>query len=120
MSDAAPRRFTTTRWTLIVRAAGDPTSSQAREALAELCESYWYPVYAFVRRTGKSTEDAQDLTQAFFARVLEKRGLRNADPERGRFRSYLLAAVRHFLANEHDREITHKSGGGRRILPIDA
>src|SRR5262249_11505180 len=119
MSDAAPRRFATTRWTLIARAAGDPASSQARDALAELCEAYWYPVYAFIRRTGKNTDDAQDLTQAFFARVLEKGGLRNATPERGRFRSYLLGAVRNFLANEYDRQVTHKRGGGKTILPLD-
>src|SRR5437660_12692854 len=104
-------RFATTRWSLVA-AAKDPA---ARQALAELCELYWYPVYAFVRRRGHSADDAGDLTQAFFARLIETAGIAGADPDKGRFRSYLLGAVRHFLANEHDLAAARKRGGGRAI-----
>jgi RNA polymerase sigma factor (sigma-70 family) len=119
MSLTAPRRFTTTRWSLVIAASGDPASGEARGALAELCEAYWFPVFAFIRRTGKSNEDARDLTQAFFARVLEKRAFAQATQERGRFRSFLLASVRHFLANEYDHDRAVKRGGGRLPLPIE-
>ena len=98
-----PRRFQTTRWSLIL-AAADPQSATADEALASLCEMYWLPIYAFIRRTGVSAEDARDLTQAFFTRVLEKGFFGQARQERGRFRSFLLTAVRHFLANQRDAE----------------
>jgi RNA polymerase sigma factor (sigma-70 family) len=104
------RSFQTTRWSLIL-AAADPQSSTAEAALASLCEMYWLPVYAFVRRTGASTEDARDLTQAFFTRVLEKGFFGQARQERGRFRSFLFAAVRHFLANEREAERARKRGG---------
>ena len=109
----------TTRWALIMAAAGDPASTEARDALAELCEAYWSPIYAFIRRTGESDEDARDLTQAFLAYVLEKRAFRTARQDRGRFRSFLLASVRHFLANERDRERAKKRGGGRVLRSID-
>ena len=89
MAEDGPRRFATTRWSLIL-AAGDPHSAES--ALASLCEIYWFPVYAFVRRTGASTDDAKDLTQAFFTRVLEKGYFTEAKQERGRFRSFLLTA----------------------------
>jgi RNA polymerase sigma-70 factor (ECF subfamily) len=108
-------RFATTRWSLVA-AAKDPA---ARQALAELCGLYWYPVYAFVRRGGHAAEDAADLTQGFFARLIEKAGIAGADPAKGRFRSYLLGACRHFLANEHDRAAAKKRGGGRVIGSLD-
>ena len=84
-----------------------------------LCQQYWYPVYAHIRRDGRSASDAEDLTQEFFAGLIEHRGLRNADPQRGRFRSYLLGAVDHFLANQHNRDQTQKRGGHRTIVSID-
>jgi RNA polymerase sigma-70 factor (ECF subfamily) len=111
--------FRTTRWTL-VRAAGGAPSSERRSALESLCTAYWPPVYAFVRRQGAAPVQAEDLTQAFFARLLEKDGLRMADPERGRFRSFLLGALRHFLSNEEDRERALKRGGGRALLSLDS
>ena len=118
MSDEARhRRFATTRWSLIVAAAGP--ESQARSALASLCEIYWFPVYAFIRRTGASADDARDLTQAFFARMLEKGYFKEARQERGRFRSFLLTAVRNFLANERDAARALKRGGGARHLSLE-
>jgi RNA polymerase sigma-70 factor (ECF subfamily) len=110
--------FATTRWSLVA-AAKDPAAPQAREALADLCRLYWYPVYAYVRRRGHNHHTAQDLTQAFFARLLEKNDLAAADRTRGRFRSYLLTACQHFLDNEHDRETAKKRGGGRTRVPLD-
>ena len=92
---------------------------QASAALSVLCELYWLPVYAFVRRSGVSTEDARDPTQAFFARVLEKGWFAQAEQSRGRFRSFLLTAVRHFLANEFDASRAQRRGGGRTPLPFE-
>src|SRR5262245_28839943 len=92
-------RFDTTRWSLVL-AVGRGESTEARAALAILCETYWYPLYAYVRQSGYSAEDAEDVTQAFFARVLEKHSVRHARPELGRFRSFLLAAMHHFLLND--------------------
>jgi RNA polymerase sigma-70 factor (ECF subfamily) len=110
-------RFDTTNWSVVLKAgSGDTTGCQ--EALARLCETYWYPVYAFVRRSGASAADAEDLTQEYFARFLEKRFLEDVRPERGRFRSFLLVSVRNFLHNERDRERALKRGGGRRPLPL--
>jgi RNA polymerase sigma-70 factor (ECF subfamily) len=106
-----PRRFQTTHWSLVLTAA-DHSGAQARSALSALCEAYWHPVYAFIRRTVRSEDDARDLTQAFFTRVIERRYLRAASPERGRFRSFLLTAVRHFLADERDHRRALKRGGG--------
>lgn len=110
--------FATTRWSLVA-AARDPAAPDARQALAELCALYWYPVYAYVRRRGGDHHKAQDLTQAFFARLLEKHDLAAADRTRGRFRSFLLAACQHFLANEYDRETAAKRGGGATHVPLD-
>ena len=84
-----------------------------------MCETYWYPLYAFVRRRGNSATDAKDLTQGFFAHLLEKGSLEAADPDRGRFRSFLLTVFKHFLANEHARQQTQKRGGDLRLLSID-
>jgi RNA polymerase sigma-70 factor (ECF subfamily) len=102
-----------------VVAAGDPDAPGAREALADLCGAYWYPLYAYVRRRGHAPEQAQDLTQDFFAYVLERDLLAKADPDRGRFRSFLRAVCTHYLADQRDRQNARKRGGGRPVLPID-
>ena len=115
----AGRRFATTRWSLVLDARGDSHDSSAR-ALAELCESYWYPLYAFVRRQGHRPEDAADLTQAYFAKLLEKGYLKDVRPEAGRFRSFLLASLKHFLCNEWDRQMAQKRGGHIRQISLDA
>jgi RNA polymerase sigma factor (sigma-70 family) len=109
--------FPTTSWTLVV-AAGDPRREDCRDALARLCENYWYPVYAYVRRRGYPADQAQDLTQEFFIRVLEGRYLNRADPEKGRFRSFLLTSLKFFAADEEDRKRAHKRGGGR-VVPLE-
>jgi RNA polymerase sigma-70 factor (ECF subfamily) len=104
----------------VVLAAGGGDEARAHAALARLCQTYWYPLYAFVRRRGYGPEDAQDLTQGFFAHLLERHGLARANPGRGRFRSFLLASLRHFLANERERATARKRGGGRTLVPWDA
>jgi RNA polymerase sigma factor (sigma-70 family) len=106
-----PSRFPTTRWTLVI-AAADPQRKEARAALISLCENYWYPLYAYLRRRGYPADQAQDLTQEFFTRVLEGRYLDRADPEKGRFRSFLLTSLKFFVADEEDRQRAHKRGGG--------
>jgi RNA polymerase sigma factor (sigma-70 family) len=111
-------RFTTTHWSVVRAAAGTP-SADAHEAMTRLCESYWYPLYAFLRRRGHSADDAQDLTQAFFARLLEKRALRLADPARGLFRTFLLTAVKNFAANEWQRQVAQKRGGRSVTVSLD-
>ena len=111
-------RFATTRWSVVL-AAGGRAAPQSDVALATLCEAYWYPVYAYLRRDGHTVEDAQDLTQAFFARLLEKHWVEAATPERGRFRSFLLASVKHFVANERDRARALKRGGALPALPLE-
>jgi len=110
--------FHTTRWSLVAAAAKAP-SPEVRAALEELCKTYWYAVYAFVRRKGKQVDDARDLTQDFFARLLEKDYLAAADQERGRFRTFLLTAVSHFLSNERERTGAQKRGGGQTVLSLD-
>ena len=110
--------FATTRWTVVL-AAGRKSSPQSDQALGELCRTYWYPLYAYVRRPGKTKEDAEDLVQGFFARFLEKNYLEGLAAERGRFRAFLLAALKHFLANAHDRAQAQKRGGGTEPLPLD-
>ncbi len=111
--------FVTTHWSLVV-SAGDNDTPHARDALEKLCRAYWFPIYAFVRRQGHSPHDAQDLTQEFFARLLEKKHLAGADPAKGRFRSFLLVSLKHFLANEWDKARAQKRGGGQLLIPIDA
>ena len=110
--------FTTTRWTLVM-AAVSQSASGASQALEELCTRYWPPLYSFARRRGYTIEESQDLTQSFFARLLEKGSLSAADRQRGRFRSFLLASFKHFLANEWDREHAQKRGGGAAPIPIE-
>jgi RNA polymerase sigma-70 factor (ECF subfamily) len=121
MMNESPSRpdFPTTRWSRVAR-AGDPGGDDARAALAELCAAYWYPIYALVRRLGHSEADALGLTQDYFARLLETPVLAAADRTRGRFRAFLRADCRFFLAGLRDRERASKRGGGRTPLSIDA
>ena len=109
--------FETTRWSLVV-AAGSGDSSSARAALVTLCETYWYPLYAYVRRRGTSADDARDLTQGFFTSLLERRDFEHLRQERGRFRAFLLASLQHFLANDAARRRTQKRGGDITFLPL--
>lgn len=111
--------FPTTRWSRIV-AAGDADAPEAADALAELCAAYWYPIYAFIRRQGNDPDAALDLTQDYFARLLERRPFATADPTRGRFRAFLRADCRHFLAHRREHDGAQRRGGGRQILSIDA
>jgi len=112
-------RFEQTQWSIVL-AAGAGEASGAAAALAQLCQTYWYPLYAFVRRQGSSHHDAQDLTQAFFGKLLEKGYIGDADRSRGRFRTFLLASLKHFLANEWDKRSAKKRGGGITFVPLDA
>jgi RNA polymerase sigma-70 factor (ECF subfamily) len=117
MYDPAGLSFDTTRWSVIAAARGtDPEA--ARAALSTLCEAYWYPLYAFIRRWGADADAARDLTQAFFASLLERRDIEQVRPERGRFRTFLLASAKHFLLNEAARSRAAKRGGGVAPLPL--
>ena len=109
--------FVTTQWSVVLTAGSSDTTG-ARDALAKLCQTYWYPLYAYVRRRNFSPPDAEDLTQEFFARFLEHHWVGNADPEKGRFRTFLLSAMNHFLANEWDKARAQKRGGGAPLLPL--
>lgn len=111
--------FRTTHWSVVLQAGGND-SPEAVEALASVCRAYWYPLYAYVRRQGHPSADAQDLTQEFFARLLERKYLRLADPERGRFRTFLLTSLKHFLINEWNKANREKRGGGRPLLSLNA
>jgi RNA polymerase sigma-70 factor (ECF subfamily) len=122
VNGAAPVRsgeFTTTHWSVVL-AAGQGDSPQAAAALESLCRAYWYPLYACVRRRGYGHEDAQDLTQGFLLQLLERRSFARVDRGKGRFRSFLLAALNYFLADEHDRARAQKRGGGAPVLSFDA
>lgn len=110
--------FVTTHWSVVV-SAREKDSPRNREALETLCRTYWYPLYAFVRRQGRSPHDAQDLTQEFFARLLEKDYLQAAAEEQGRFRTFLLVALKRFLANNWDRVRAQKRGGGQAAVSLD-
>lgn len=114
------QRFHTTKWSMILAASRTGSDFGTREALANLCEAYWYPVFAFVRRSGRSREDALDLTQGYFAGLLERGLLETADPARGRFRSFMLATVKHFLSNERRREAAVKRGGTVAFVTLDS
>ena len=116
--ETSAARFATTHWSVVL-AAGRTSSPDSRRALTTLCETYWYPSYAYVRRRGYAREEAQDLTQEFFLGLLEKDVLRAADPERGRFRSFLLGSLKNFLANEWRDARAKKRGGGRVPLSLD-
>ena len=110
--------FVTTHWSVVL-SAQDQQSPASAEALAKLCSTYWFPLYSFIRRQGRTAHDAQDLTQEFFARLLEKDYLKNAAREKGKFRSFLLMMLKHFLANEWDRQHALKRGGFTTVLSID-
>lgn len=111
--------FPATRWSLVLRAGSSDSGWQQREALESLCLNYWLPVYGYVRRLGNSAENAQDLTQEFFLHVLSGTFLMRANPERGRFRSFLLGALKNYLNDARDRERAVKRGGGAELLPLD-
>jgi RNA polymerase sigma-70 factor (ECF subfamily) len=111
-------RFLTTHWS-VIRDAGNPESPDYRAALSTLCETYWYPLYAYLRGYGCDPDEAEDLTQGFFARMLDKDDFQLADPERGKFRSFLLASLKHFTANERKSAKRLKRGGGATLVPID-
>jgi len=112
-----PAAFTTTHWSVVLEAQGE--SPAAQEALEKLCRIYWRPIYSFVRREGARPEEAQDLTQGFFALLLERQDLRTVRKEKGRLRSYLLTALKHFLADEHRRAMAIKRGKGQRLIPLE-
>lgn len=110
--------FATTHWSVVV-SAGDSQSPEAAWAMERLCRAYWYPLYVFVRRRGHGHEDASDLTQAFFAKFLEKNYLKSVDASRGKFRTFLLTSMTHFLANEWDKSQAQRRGAGARVLSLD-
>ena len=112
-------KFATTHWSVVL-AARRSSSPDYKNALASLCEAYWYPIYAYLRRHGYSAHDAEDRTQGFFTALIEKQGLRQVDPEQGRFRSYLLGALKHYLADARDHAQALKRGGGCTIVSLDA
>jgi RNA polymerase sigma factor (sigma-70 family) len=112
-------RFVTTRWSMILAAQGPQGSEQAREALEDLCRTYWYPLYAYARRRGQDAEDAQDAVQGFFSEMLDKERFAVADRERGRFRAFLITAFGNHLSHEREKARALKRGGGRRILSLD-
>lgn len=126
MSDKIPKystpsddgRFATTHWSLIM-AASDSASAQHEPALSTLCQTYWFPLYAYLRRRGYDSHEAEDYTQGFFAGILERKGLRKADPKCGKFRSFLLASLKNFLADEWDRSRAQKRGGDKKVLSLD-
>jgi DNA-directed RNA polymerase specialized sigma24 family protein len=109
--------FTTTHWSVVLEAQGE--SPAAQEALAKLCATYWRPIYGFVRRQGVGAEEAKDLTQGFFALLLERRDLNAVRQEKGRLRSYLLTSLKHFLTNERNRAMAIKRGAGQRLIPLE-
>ena len=110
--------FQTTLWNVVLE-AGRSENTLAREAMERLCQGYWYPLYAFVRRQGYQVSDAQDLTQAFFLRLLDKHTLQQVDPSRGKFRTFLLASLKNFLANEWDKGQAWKRGGREKVVSLD-
>ena len=112
------REFETTRWSIVI-SAGRNSTPDSKRALASLCETYWYPLYAYVRRRVPNVDEAHDMTQAFFTELLERNFLRSAEPQRGRFRAFLLTAFKHFLSKEWSKAKTQKRGGGRAPLSLD-
>ncbi|MGB2862623.1 MAG: sigma-70 family RNA polymerase sigma factor [Sedimentisphaerales bacterium] len=126
MSDKTPKystphgagQFATTRWSVIL-AAGDSAAALHEPALGTLCQTYWFPLYAYLRRRGYDTHEAEDYTQGFFAGILERKGMKQADPKYGKFRSFLLASLKNFLADEWDRSQAQKRGGDKKVLSLD-
>jgi RNA polymerase sigma-70 factor (ECF subfamily) len=117
-SSAPPGAFPPTRWSLVLAARQQPSPASA-DALEAVCRAYWYPLYAYVRRCGSSPHDAQDLTQEFFRLLLEKRWLDQADRDKGRLRTFLITALKHFMSNEWRRQSAQKRGGGQEGIPMD-
>ena len=113
-------QFYSTRWSLVLRAGDLDDSEASQRALEHLCQAYWYPLYAYVRRSGHSLEDAQDLTQGFFAHLLEKAALSQVVPDRGRFRSFLLRSMKNYITSEWRREHAQKRGGATEVLSLNA
>ena len=111
--------FTTTHWTVVLAARAEDGRA-AKEALGILCSTYWYPLYAFIRRQGSAPQEAEDLTQEFFCHFLERNALTNVQPTAGKFRSFLLTCLKNFLANEHERAHAQRRGGGRLQVPLDS
>jgi RNA polymerase sigma-70 factor (ECF subfamily) len=111
--------FAATRWSIVIAAAGGSEATNSRRALEELAGLYWFPLYSFIRRRGHDHAQAEDLTQEFFARLLEKKFLNSVDPAKGKFRSFLLACVKHFLANEWEKSQSIKRGGAIKLLSLD-
>jgi len=116
-ASAGPAAFTTTHWSVVLEAQGE--SPAAQEALEDLCRTYWRPIYGFVRREGAKPEEAKDITQGFFALILDRKDFNSVRQEKGRLRSFLLASLKHFMANERRDAATLKRGGGRTVLPLD-
>jgi RNA polymerase sigma factor (sigma-70 family) len=112
--------FAVTRWTVVLAAADERSGTQRQRALGELAQVYWFPLYSYIRRWGHNAPEAEDLTQEFFARLLEKKSLTAVDRDKGKFRSFLLASVKNFLANEWDKSQSQKRGGGRPLVALDA
>jgi len=120
VTNSGPARwFATTHWTTVL-AAASPDSRVAQQALARLCQTYWYPLYAYARSQGHSPESAEDLTQGLFVRLLERKDLEHGERQKGRFRYFLLACFRHFIADEFDKAVARKRGGGQTLVSIDA
>ena len=117
--EAGSPDFSATHWSVVLSAARGSETPQAVAAMAELCRLYWYPLYAYVRRRNHDAHEAEDLTQEFFARLLAKNYLADVDRRKGKFRAFLLAAMKHFLADEWDRSRAQKRGGGKTIVPLD-
>ena len=119
-TSAPGSRFAATRWTIVLAAADPQAGTHAQRALAELAQTYWFPLYAYIRRQGHDASRAEDLTQDFFARLLEKKSLAGVDRTQGKFRSFLLASLKNFLANARDRSQAQKRGGGKPLIALDA
>ena len=118
-TEAGRGAFTTTNWSLVA-GARDPGSAEAQAALGRLCQTYWYPLYVFLRRQGHNPEDAQDLVQGFFAKLIEKNYVSGFERERGRFRSFLLVALKRYAAKEYVSARREKRGGAREVISLDA
>jgi RNA polymerase sigma factor, sigma-70 family len=116
-ASVGPAAFTTTHWSVVLEAQGE--SPAAHEALENLCRTYWRPIYSFVRREGVRPEEAKDITQGFFALILERKDFHSVRQEKGRLRSFLLASLKHFMANERRDAAAIKRGGGRILIPLD-
>ncbi len=118
LTPSGTSRFATTHWSVVL-AAGSPESTHYQEALEMLCRTYWFPLYAFLRRQGHNAHQAEDYTQGFFAQILEKQYLSQVEPKPGKFRSFLLTALKHFLSKERDRVLALKRGGAQKIISLD-